>query len=273
MTAFVHHLAYDFRSGLRDRSLMLMNYLFPLVFYAMMGLLMTGINPGFSQTIVPAMIVNAIMSSALLGLPNPIVAERETGILRSYKINGVPAISLVIIPVLGVTAHMLLVAGLVTASAPLLFDGLLPSNWPAFIGITLLAVLTMGALGMLIGVVSANARTPVLLAQVLYIPSMMLGGLMLPVSMLPDSLERVAALLPATHVMNAYNHLAFAPADLAAPTIDPLASVVVLAASGLLALGLSVYLFSWDTRVERRRPVWLALIALLPYLAALVLLG
>ena len=37
MTAFVSHLSYDFRTGLRDRSLMLMNYLFPLFFFVMMA--------------------------------------------------------------------------------------------------------------------------------------------------------------------------------------------------------------------------------------------
>ena len=47
MTAFLHHLAYDFRTGLRDKTQMLMFYLFPLFFYAMMGLLMGKVNPTF----------------------------------------------------------------------------------------------------------------------------------------------------------------------------------------------------------------------------------
>jgi ABC-2 type transport system permease protein len=46
MTAFTSHFAFEFKTGLRNPTAMLMNYLFPLGFYAMMGLVMTQINPG-----------------------------------------------------------------------------------------------------------------------------------------------------------------------------------------------------------------------------------
>src|SRR5512136_1206415 len=114
MTAYVHHLTYDFYNGLRDRSLLLMNYLFPLALYLMMGALMGGINPTFRETMIPAMIVIAVMACTLLGMPNPIVSSRETGVFRSFKINGVPAASLLSIPVLSSLLHMILVSVLIT---------------------------------------------------------------------------------------------------------------------------------------------------------------
>ena len=76
MSAFLHHFLYDFRTGLRDKSLLLMNYLFPLGFYILMGLLMTGLNPTFAPTMIPAMILVAMMACTLLGLPNPVVELR-----------------------------------------------------------------------------------------------------------------------------------------------------------------------------------------------------
>ena len=33
MKGFISHLAYDFKSGIRDKTLMLMNYIFPLGFF------------------------------------------------------------------------------------------------------------------------------------------------------------------------------------------------------------------------------------------------
>ena len=33
MTAFANHISFDFRTGIRNRSLLLLNYLFPLAFY------------------------------------------------------------------------------------------------------------------------------------------------------------------------------------------------------------------------------------------------
>ncbi len=73
MTAFTSHFAFEFKTGLRNPTAMLMNYLFPLGFYAMMGLVMTQINPGFKDVLVPALVIFAIMASNLLGLPGPLV--------------------------------------------------------------------------------------------------------------------------------------------------------------------------------------------------------
>jgi ABC-2 type transport system permease protein len=44
MNAFISHFSFEFRSGIRNKTLLLMNYLFPLGFYFMIGLLMTQIN-------------------------------------------------------------------------------------------------------------------------------------------------------------------------------------------------------------------------------------
>ncbi len=98
MSAFTNHFSFEFKTGLRNPTLMLMNYLFPLGFYAMMGLVMVQINPGFKDTLIPSIVIVSIMVSTLLGLPGPLVESREAGIYRSFKINGVPVFSILIIP-------------------------------------------------------------------------------------------------------------------------------------------------------------------------------
>ena len=270
MTAFVHHLSYDFRVGLRDKSQMLMNYLFPLIFFAMMGLLMTGINPAFKETLIPAMMVNAMMSSALLGMPNPIVSAREAGIFRSYKINGVPALSIVTIPVLSIALHMALVYAIITFAGGAFFGATMPVNVGGFILVALVATLAMTGIGMLIGVIAPNTRATVLLAQMFYLPSMMLGGMMFPASLLSAPLYKVSLLLPASHVMNAFRGLAMGMQT----TGDPMISLAVLAAAAVVSFGLAVYLFSWDGRnSSHSRKPFLAALAFVPFLAGLVLLG
>ena len=110
MNAFIHHFAYEFRTGIRNKQLLLMNYLFPLGFYLMMGFIMPAINPTFRASIIPALVVFAIMSATLLGIPDPLVNAREHGVYRSYKINGVPSISILIIPALTTILHLVIVA-------------------------------------------------------------------------------------------------------------------------------------------------------------------
>ena len=110
MAAFTNYFSFEFKTGLRNPSLMLMNYLLPLGFYAMMGAVMVKINPGFGDILIPAMIVFTAMSTALLGMPGPMVEQRDAGVYRSFKINGVPALSILMIPVLTTIFHSLIVS-------------------------------------------------------------------------------------------------------------------------------------------------------------------
>ena len=270
MSAFVYHLQYDFFNGLRDRSLLLMNYLFPLALFLMMGALLGGINPTFHETMIPAMILIAVMSSTLLAMPNPIVSSREAGVFRSYKINGVPPLSILSAPMLSSLLHMVLVSVIITLTAMPLFKADLPTNWGGFILVGLLGTFAMSGLGMLIGVISPNSRSTILISQLYFVPSMMLSGMMMPTSLLPAGMQRVALLLPATHAMNAWNALAFGqPAS-----IDPLWSVLILLAGGLIAFGLAVLLFQWDSHNQQRgRSPYLAVLALVPYILAAIFFG
>jgi ABC-2 type transport system permease protein len=108
----------------------------------------------------------------------------------------------------------------------------------------------------------------VLWSQSIYLPSMILGGLMMPFSILPEALQRFSMMLPTTQSMNAFRGLALGlEAD-----FNPLWSILILLAGGVLAFGLAIYLFNWDSKNKTRRghPL-MALLALLPYFASLFL--
>jgi ABC-2 type transport system permease protein len=280
MTAFVHHFAFEFKTGLRNSTLLLMNYLFPMIFYAMMGLVMTEINPMFADTMIPAMVIFATLASTTLGLPGPLVESREAGIFRSFKINGVPAASILLIPaittvfhvlIVAITTvfHVLIVATIIVVTGGPLFDGAVPTRWGAFAGVTLLTALCCAGFGALIGVVAEGSRGTVLLSQLIFLPSMLLGGLMMPLDFMPESVRPISFLLPATHSMEAFLGLAYGQETV----IDPLVAVIVLLSSGLLAFGLAIYLFNWDSRNSARRghPL-MGLLAVVPYVIAAVTL-
>ncbi len=270
MTAFTNHFTFEFRTGVRNKTLLLMNYLFPLGFYLMMGFVMTDINPTFREIIIPSMVVFAILAATLLGLPDPLVNARESGIFRSYRINGIPSTSILFIPALTTMLHLVLVSVIIVVTAPLLFDAPTPTNWPYFILVFLAMSFASAGLGILIGVISPNSRTTVLYSQIIFIPSMLLGGLMVPYSLLPDAAGRISQLLPATQAMNAFNGLAMSQET----SFNPTGSLLLLFLSGALAFALANYLFSWDSHnTARRGHPALALLVLLPYALGLFLLA
>jgi len=162
MNAFAAHFAFEFRTGVRNKTLLLLNYLFPLGLYLMLGFILPGLNPFFQEVIIPGMVVIAVMAAYLLGLPEPLVGAREKGIFRSYKINGVPPSSILSIPSLTTGVHTVIVAAVIIATAPVLFDAPVPVNWYGFL-ITMVAIVAATAgIAVVIGVVSSNSRVVIL---------------------------------------------------------------------------------------------------------------
>ena len=270
MAAFLNHFSFEFKTGLRNSTLMLMNYLFPLAFYAMMGLVMIPINPDFALILIPTMVVFTMMVSNVLGLPGPLVESREAGIYRSYKINGVPAGSILSIPALTTIFHSIIAATIISLTAAPLFDAVAPANWFYFAGIALLTAITFGGIGALIGVIATGSRSVVLISQLIFLPSILLGGMMIPLQVLPESVQAFSSLFPATYAMEAINSLAYQRETI----IPPGLALAVLVTSGLLSFILAVYLFNWDPQNQSRRghPV-LALVSWLPYVAGAILIG
>jgi ABC-2 type transport system permease protein len=268
MKAFIHHFAFEFRTGIRNKQLLLMNYLFPLGFYLMMGFVMANINPPFREDIIPAMIVFSVLAATFLGIPDPLVNAREKGVYRSYRINGVPAISILVIPAMTTIVHLIIVSTIILFTAPFFFGAPLPQSWLPFFLASFALAFACSGMAVLIGVVSPNSRMTVLWSQLVFVPSMLLGGLMFPYSMLPTVAGRIAQLLPATQAMNAFNGLAMRKvAD-----FSPWGSIAALAGCGLLAFGLAVYLFSWDSHnTSRRGHLLLALLVLLPFIVGILM--
>jgi ABC-2 type transport system permease protein len=74
----------------RDPTLLLMTCLFPLGFSGFLGVFMTEMNPMFAEVAIPGMTAFGMPAAAMFGLPGPLIGAREAGVLRSYRINGVP---------------------------------------------------------------------------------------------------------------------------------------------------------------------------------------
>jgi ABC-2 type transport system permease protein len=269
MTAFLTHFSNEFRIGIRNKNLLLLNYLFPLGFYALASLIMTGINPSFKDQLIPAMAIFSIVVSTTLGMPESLVAARENGIFRSYKINGVPALSILVIPAFTTILHVVIVGSIITATAPIFFGGVLPQNWLMYALIFLVTAFCSAGMGVLIGVIAPNSRATIFFSQAIFLPSMLIGGLMVPASMLPDTFQKIGMLLPSTHSIQAFQALAWGREAL----FSPWGAIIVLFFAGFLAFALALFLFSWDSKNSNRRgsPI-LALLIFVPFIISIFVL-
>ncbi len=267
MNAFLNHLAYDFRSALRDRGRLLLFHLFPLVFFALAGAFMTALNPFFRDSMLPGMALFAVMSASLLSAPSALVQARENGVFRSFRINGVPSASILVIPVIGSALHVAAAALVISVAGARLFGGRVPLSVAGFAAAGLLSYAAYAGLGVLIGVAADRDSSAVLVAQLIFVPSILLGGLMVPERVLPEGLQRIALLLPATHCMRSFAGLG----QMGGAAIC-WSSLAVLGSSVVLSFALAGAFFEWDSRCNRpSRRTYAAVLAVAPYaVAALV---
>lgn len=263
INAFFHHFSFEFRAGIRHKQLLFMNYLFPLGFYLLMGSIMTGINPSFRENMIPSMMMFSTLAATLMGIPIALATAQEKGIFRSYKINGIPVVSLLLISAFTTILHLLIVAIIITVTAPLFFGASWPTNWIYFILTFIVVTLNSACISVLIGVISSNARVSIMWSQLIFVISILLSGLMFPHSILPEVAGNLSKLLPATHAMNAYNGLAMGKAA----DFSPWGSLIILLLASGLAFGLAIYLFSWDHHNSTRRgnPI-LGILAFIPFI-------
>lgn len=262
MKAFAYHLAYDLRSVLRDRGRLLLFHLFPLVFFVLCASFMTAVNPFFREAMLPGMVLFAVMSACLLAIPSALVQARENGVFRSFRINGVPSASILSVPVIGAGLHVAAVSAVIAVAGALVFGGRAPSSAVGFAVAGLLSYAAYAAIGVLIGVAASKDTSATLLSQLVFIPSILLGGLMVPARVLPEGLQRIALLLPSTHCMRVFAGLG----GLGGGAGVPWASLLVLGSSVALSFGLATALFEWDSRANRpSRKAYAAALAIAPY--------
>lgn len=263
MKAFSQHLLFELKSGLRDKTLLLMNYLFPIGFYIIIGTIMPKLNPLYGELLIPSMMMFSILVSTVLGMPNNLVTYRNNGIFRSYKINGVSKLSMLAIPAISTIIHTLIVTTIILVSSPILFKAELPSNILGLILVFVASTITFVGLALLIGVIADNTSTTVIYAQALFLPSMLIGGLMFPSNLLPGSIEVFSKLLPTTYAMNAYKALTTNNAT----SMNPMISLGILFSSGIISLYLSWYLFRLDNNdILKSKNKILAIGALVPFI-------
>ena len=271
MKAFIVHFSHEFRAIIRDRSRLFMNYLFPLTVFLLMAALMTGVNPAFKQQMIPAMILFAMMSSALLFLSSSWIAQREAGIYRSFRINGVPARDILLAPAAATIGHLAIVSVVIAIVAHFVFGAPFPTSPWLFVFGWLLSALALAGLAMAIGVAVSEQRAGMLVAQLVFLPSILLGGLMMPANLIPEGLSLVSRIFPARWAMEA---MQAGGADGEAGIAAVLVAQAVLAATAIAGYILARMLFEWHTLPSRTaRTRMAALLVLAPALVGLSVLA
>lgn len=197
MSGFLYSLKLQLKLDIRSRSLLVTCYIVPLIFFLLMGRIFTSVMPEMKGTLIQSMIVLTVSMGAFIGLPPSLMETYATDVKKVYKANGVPLYSGLITMFFSAFIHLYITCAIILLLSPVLFDAVLPAHVPPFLLALAIFITVSLCLGCILGLAVKNQAKLTMLAQLLFLPSIMLSGIMFPVNLLPDFLEAIGRLFPA----------------------------------------------------------------------------
>ena len=197
MNGFLYSLALQWKLDIRSKSLLVTYYIVPLIFFLLMGGIFTSVMPEMGSTLIQSMIVMSVSMGALLGLPPSLIETYGSDIKKIYKANGVPIHLGLVTMVFSAFLHLIMTCTVILLLAPILFKANLPSQLPLFFLALGNYIFVSLSIGSILGLTVKNQAKLTMIAQLVFLPSIMLSGIMFPSNLLPDFLQGIGRLFPA----------------------------------------------------------------------------
>lgn len=195
---FVRETRSEFLRLMRAPSFCVPTIAFPLMFYALFGILLAGghAHPQAARHAFASFAVLGTMAPGLFALGITLAADRDRGLLELKRALPMPrgiylGAKMVMAMLFAILVSLLLMALAVSAGGLSLS---LP-QLALYLLLASLGVLPFGALGLLVGSLARATAAPSIL-NVIYLPMSFLSGLWLPLTLLPHVLGQIAPLWP-----------------------------------------------------------------------------
>lgn len=193
----VYGIGLQFRLDLRSKSLLVTCYLVPLVFYAIMGGIFTSVMPGVSDTLIQSMTVMGVSMGALIGVPPTLAEIYGTDVRRMYQAGGVPLSFGLAAAALSAFIHLMIMSGIICVTAPLAFGASLPQDMPRYVASLALFLIVSLSIACALGVWVRDQAKLTMFSQLIFLPSIMLSGILFPSDLLPEFLQTLGRIFPA----------------------------------------------------------------------------
>lgn len=197
MNCFLYSLVLQWKLDIRSKSLLVTFYIVPLVFFLIMGGIFTSVIPEMGSTLIQSMIVMSVSMGAFLGLPPSLVEIYGSDIKKIYNANGVPIYLGLVTILLSAFVHLMMTCIVILLLAPILFKAILPTQLAIFLLSLTIYIIVSLSIGCILGLTLKNQAKLTMLAQLVFLPSIMLSGIMFPISLLPDFLQVIGHVFPA----------------------------------------------------------------------------
>jgi imidazolonepropionase-like amidohydrolase/ABC-type multidrug transport system permease subunit len=248
MKSYIALVQLDLKLALRQKSVLFFNYMFPLIFFVVFARAMHGDRGNAMTQVLTMVIIIGVLGNGLFGAGVRAVQERESNVLRRYKVTPItPAPILIAATIVGWILFMPFVLIMFCAAH---FAYGMP--WPQRLGSILLfvtlAILAFRSIGMILAAVANSMQESQILVQLVYLPMLFLSGATFPTSMFPGWLLIVTQFLPATYLVSGLEGMMLRQESLLANGFPALALLITV----FVGLFISYKLFRWEKEEKIR---------------------
>jgi ABC-2 type transport system permease protein len=201
---FVIETRYEFVRMARTRTFSLSVIGFPIMFYCLFGLMMNrgaSVNgQQFAKYLLGTYAVFGMVGSALFGIGVGVAGDLSAGWLELKRASPMPPIAYLLAKCCTAMAFGVIIVSLLAMLGTTL--GHVPLTLPEYghmIVLTLAGAVPFASMGLALALLVPFNSAPGV-ANLLYLPMSFLGGLWLPLTLLPKAVQKIAPFLPTYHL-------------------------------------------------------------------------
>ena len=224
MSAFLYGVSLQWKLDIRSKTLLITCYIVPLLFFAVMGGIFTSVMPEARYTLIQSMTVFGVTMGALIGLPPSLVEIYSSDIKKVYKANGVPLYLGLALTNISAYIHLFIMSIILYIAAPLAFNAEMPENPVLYFASLAIFIAVSLSIASIIGLAVKDQAKTSMVSIIIFLPSIMLSGIMFPIELLPKAFEMVGKIFPAS-----WGYKVMADSTFQLENLLPLVVILILA--------------------------------------------
>lgn len=198
MEVLAYATLLQWKRDLRNKNIFMVYYLIPIFFALLMGAVFTSLMPDIKRELIQVMTVLAVSTSALLGAPVSLVDTYASEIKKAYVVGNIKLWVGVVSNFFSAMIHTSIACVMITIVTSVIFNAKRPDNLLTYVISLFIFMVTSIAIGTVIGLYVKDASKLTIFSQLVYLPSIMLSGIMFNITLLPKIFIMIGRIFPAT---------------------------------------------------------------------------
>ena len=201
---FASEARYDFVRMVRNRTFSLSVIGFPVMFYCLFGLMLNrgaSVNgQSFAKYLLGTYAVFGVVGAALFGIGVGLAGDLSAGWLELKRASPMPPLAYLLAKCCTAMGFGVIIISILALLGITL--GHVSLTWLEFahmIGLTIAGAIPFASMGLALALLVPFNSAPGV-TNLVYLPMSFLGGLWLPLKMLPTAVQKIAPLLPTYHL-------------------------------------------------------------------------